>query len=375
MKKAVLIMSLIIVTLPLYADDLYLHDNSIIKGEVIEFTAETIRYKTAEGQTAETSKDLVEKIIYSSGKQVEFTDRIFLKDNSVISGKVTGTSGDYTEYNPAGPLLTDRVLTADIIKIVYSSGRVEDLTLKNGIHTIYLTDGRTLKGKDITIKDKYIEFNNESGIKETYGTSVLDKIVYSNGEIRTFKSAAEPEKTAAKRDAEKPSAPPSGMFLEFEWGWNGYTGLGARFDYMILDDFSLNGGLGVGFWGYRISGALRYYLDYPYGTAFSLGAAYNSGGELKSDYDTTDSSGNVTTEKVTFDLKPVLCINATVLYSFMVNGKDKIYIEAGYSYAIQDKKYSYKTDNNAKLTEESEDIMDIMAPGGIILTVGYAFMF
>ena len=79
MKKAVLIMSLIIVTLPLYADDLYLHDNSIIKGEVTGFTAETIRYKTAEGQPAETAKDLVEKIIYSSGKQVEFTDRIFLK--------------------------------------------------------------------------------------------------------------------------------------------------------------------------------------------------------------------------------------------------------------------------------------------------------
>jgi opacity protein-like surface antigen len=375
MKKAVLIMSLIIVTLPLYADDLYLHDNSIIKGEVTGFTAETIRYKTAEGQPAETAKDLVEKIIYSSGKQVEFTDRIFLKDNSVISGKVTGTSGDYTEYNPAGPLLLDRVLTADIIKIVYSNGRVEDFSLKNGVHTIYLRDGRTLRGKDVIIKEKYIEFNNEEGSKETYGTAIIDRIVYSNGETRTFHAAAEPEKTSEKKDAEKAVTPPSGMFMEFEWGWNGYTGLGARFDYMIFDDFSLNGGLGVGFWGYRISGALRYYLEYPYGTAFSLGAAYNTGGELESDYDTTDSSGNVSTEKVTFDLKPVLCINATILYSFMVNGKDKIYLEAGYSYAVQDKKYTYKTENNATLTEESEDIMDIMAPGGIILTVGYAFMF
>ncbi len=374
MKKIILILSLIVAALPLYADDLYLHDNSIIKGEVTEFTTETIKYKTADGQTAETAKDLVEKIIYSRGRQVEFTDRIFLKDNSVISGKVTGTSGDYTEYNPAGPLLIDRVLTAEIIRIVYSNGRVEDFALKNGIHTIYLNDGRTLKGKDITINEKFIEFTNEAGLKESYGTAVIDKIVYSNGEVRTFQPA-EPDKKTEKKQAEKAITPPSGMFMEFEWGWNGYTGLGARFDYMIFNDFSLNAGVGAGFWGYRISGALRYYLDYPYGTAFSIGAAYNSGGELESDYDTTDSSGNVRTEKVTFDLKPVLCINATILYSFMVNRKDKIYIEAGYSYAIQDKKYSYKTDNNASLTEESEDIMDIMAPGGIILTVGYAFMF
>jgi len=375
MKKAILILSLIIAALPIYADDLYLHDNSIIKGEVTEFTSETIKYKTADGQSAEIAKERVEKIIYSGGKQVEFTDRIFLKDNSVISGKVTGTGGDYTEYNPAGPLLLDKVFTADIIKIIYSNGRVEDFTLKNGIHSIYLNDGRTLKGKDITIKDKYIEFNNETGLKETYGTAVIDKIVYSNGEVRSFKAAAEPEKKAEKKETGKPAVPPSGMFMEFEWGWNGYTGLGARFDYMIFDDFSINGGLGVGFWGYRVSGALRYYLNYPYGTAFSLGAAYNFGGELESDYDTTDNAGNVSTEKVTFDLKPVLCINATILYSFMVNGKDKIYIEAGYSYAVQDKKYSYKTSSNATLTEESEDIMDIMAPGGIILSAGYAFMF
>jgi 3-phenylpropionate/cinnamic acid dioxygenase small subunit len=59
----------------------------------------------------------------------------------------------------------------------------------------------------------------------------------------------------------------------------------------------------------------------------------------------------------------------------MVNEKDRIYLEAGYSYAVQDKKYSYKSRSNATLTEESEDIMDIMAPGGVILTAGYAFMF
>jgi hypothetical protein len=198
MKKAILILSLIIAALPLYADDLYLYDNSIIKGEVIEFTSETIKYKTADGQSAEIAKERVEKIIYSGGKQVEFNDRIFLKDNSVISGKITGSSGDYTEYNPAGPLLLDRELTSDIIKIIYSNGNVEDFSLKNGIHTIYLKDRRILKGKDITIKDKYIEFNNDTGLKETYGTAVIDKIVYSNGEVRTFKADAEPEKKAER---------------------------------------------------------------------------------------------------------------------------------------------------------------------------------
>lgn len=375
MKKAILILSLIIAALPLYADDLYLHDNSVIKGEVTEFTSESIKYKTTDGQPAEIAKDQIEKIIYSSGRQVEFTDRIYLKDNSVISGKVTGMNGDYTEYNPAGPLLIDKILTTDIIKIIYSNGRVEDFSLKNGIHVIYLTDGRFFRGKDINIQERFIEFYNETGVKETYGIDIIDKIVYSNGEVRTLKTAGEPVKTRENKKEKETEAAPSGMFLEFEFGWNGYTGLGARFDYMIFDDFSLNGGAGIGLWGYRVSGALRYYLDYPYGIAFSLGAAFNTGGELESDYDTTDSTGNVDTEKVTFKLKPVLCINATILYSFMVNGKDRIYVETGYSYALQDKKYTYETDNNAKLTKESEDIMDLMAPGGVILSVGYAFLF
>jgi len=374
MKKSVLILSFIIAALPLYADDLFLHDNSVIKGEVTEFTSGTIKYKTTDGLSAEITKDQVEKIIYSSGRQIEFTDRIFLKDNSMISGKITGLNGEYTEYNPSGPILIDRIATSDIIKIIYSDGRVEDLSLKNSTHVIYLTDGRFLRGKNIIIQDKFIEFDNEAGVRETYGSAIIDKIVYSNGEVKKFNTTDGPAADKADTGQEKTTAP-SGMFMEFELGWNGYTGLGARFDYMIFNDLSLNGGLGVGFWGYRISGSLRYYLNYPYGTAFSIGAAYNFGGEMESDYDTTDSAGDVDTEKVTFKLKPVLCINATILYSFMVNGKDKIYFETGYSYAMRKKKYSYQTDNDATLTEESEDIMDIMAPGGIILTAGYAFMF
>ena len=93
--------------------------------------------------------------------------------------------------------------------------------------------------------------------------------------------------------------------------------------------------------------------------------------------ETTDPYGDNYTETVKFDCKPVACIIGSVLYSFQVNGDDKIYIETGYSYAVQDKKYTYKTESGSGrvLTKESEDTMDVIAPGGFMISIGYAVMF
>ena len=204
----------------------------------------------------------------------------------------------------------------------------------------------------------------------SYGRDMVLKIVYKNGTVET----PEKFKNSAGQTAAGVSLYTGNMFWEFELGWNGYTGLGARVDYRLIDNFGINAGAGVGLWGYRFSGALRYYLEYPFGLAFSIGAAYNTG--LKSytySYETENKSGNKIKEDVNFTCKPVTTINATLLYFWRVNGNNRLYIEAGYAYAMQKTKYTYTTASGNSLTTDSKNTEDIIAPGGIILTIGYAF--
>jgi len=372
MKKFFILAALLIASPALYADQLFLYINSTITGEITEVSSEFIKYKSESGDITEIARSEVEKIVYTGGREVDFTDKIFLKDKTVISGKVTGKNGEYIEYNPAGAPPYDRIPASSVSKIIYSNGTVEDFMIKNNMDKIYLKDGRVFEGKNISVYDRYIEFYNKSGVKETYGKNIIDKIIYSSGEVRTF-TPQEASNTRQKETAQEESYNSPIAFAEFEIGWNGYAGGGARLDYFITDSFSVNGALGLCLWGYRASAAARYYPDGPYGLAFSIGVAYNTGGPYEYDYETEDPSGNTDSEKVTFDMKPVVTINASILYSWKVNDKDRIYIETGYGYAIQDEKYTYESESGRELSEESEDIMDVMAPGGFILSIGYAF--
>ncbi len=374
MKRQFFMAAILLLASTVFADEIHLTDNSIIKGSITEVSRDSIVYKTSEDKSASISKEKVEKIVYSNGKEITFYDTIKLKDGTELSGKVIRNSGRFIEYNPAGSIPYDRIETDKVVSIIYENGKIEEIQkAQKDYDEIYLTDGRILKGRNISIQNKYIEFNNESGIREIYGKNIIDRIVFSTGETRTFKEGNDYSPDGKDKPVYKTDT--TGSFVEFELGWNGYTGSGMRFDYMFLDSFSLNGGIGLCAWGLRLSGALRYYTEYPYGFAFSLGVAYNTGGKASQKVEVEDSSGNTYNDTIDFTYKPVTTINASILYSWQVNGRDKFYIETGYSYAIQKEKYTYETESGYRLSQESKDLMDTLAPGGVILTVGYAFMF
>ena len=179
--------------------------------------------------------------------------------------------------------------------------------------------------------------------------------------------------SAACAFAEEAPAPPSDFSCGVESGWNSYAGiLGGRFEYRALGSFALNAGFGVGTWGFRPSLGMRYYLSYPYGLAFGMGAAYNTG-EEKYDHKvmTEDAAGLRTKQTVTFVLKPTTVINLTALYAWRTSGGDRLYLEIGWGFPLNNSPYRYTTETGNTLTQGTKDKIKISKPGGLIVAAGY----
>jgi hypothetical protein len=373
MKKFCLL--LLLIALPLSADEIHLFDNTVRNVTITGVTDAGIEYTSSSGVNEKVSRGQVEKIIYTSGKEIEFYDKIFMKDGSVLKGRVIKKKDGYIEFNPAGEIPYDKIEISGIIKILYEGGATDLFTKTADADLIYFKDGKIIKGSRIVLNDKDVEYYDENNNRHFYGRKMIEKIIYKDGKTVYLDRTASGTAGKDTPGESKTGDSQVNSFIELELGWNGYAGAGLRFDYLLGRDFTLNGAAGVGLWGYRLSGALRYYLEYPYGLAFSLGAAVNTGGPLEVEMETQDSGGGIYTEKVEFDCKPVVCINGSILFSFQVNGNDRIYIETGYSYALQKKKYTYKTDSGRELTDESKDVMDFISPGGFMISAGYAVAF
>ena len=64
----------------------------------------------------------------------------------------------------------------------------------------------------------------------------------------------------------------SKTYLGFGSGINNYVGmLGPTIEHQVSKSFTLAAGLGLGSWGYKLSGGIRYYANFPDRWGFGLG--------------------------------------------------------------------------------------------------------
>lgn len=376
MKKLYLLIFLLAVSISLFADDIYLIDNTVQTVTVTDVTKKNIEFIASDKSNRKFQREDVEKIVYSNGTDVEFFDRIYMKDGSILKGKITKKSKEYIGYNPAGNQYFAEMETSGIIKVLYDSGKVENFSKTADTDLVYLKDGKKMKAMEVVINLKNVEFYDEENNKQLYTLDMIKKINYGGKTVYADESLPAKDKDIIKTNDGIKSL---NSFLEIETGMNGYAGTGIRFDLLLRDNISLNGAAGYSLWGNRISCALRYYPDYPYGLASSLGVSFNTGGNISSmKLNTQDTTGeNIYKETIELKANPVACINGSLLYFFNICGNDRIYIETGYSYTLQKGKYSYKTKTGRELTKESEkklaNDLKLTAPGGFMISVGYAF--
>ncbi len=132
--------------------------------------------------------------------------------------------------------------------------------------------------------------------------------------------------------------------------------------------------------GYRFSAGIRYYIrDIQSGPALGLGVAYNTG-EKRAEIDGAVRTGTgVEEDTLIMNLNPVTVLNITFIYGFTISLNTKLYIETGYGIAFSENDYEYirakKTSGTPDMDADTHYKLDIMEPGGFILSLGVAFLF
>ncbi|MDH5719085.1 MAG: hypothetical protein OEZ13_00550 [Spirochaetia bacterium] len=222
---------------------------------------------------------------------------------------------------------------------------------------------KIIKGKVIKVTNDNIEYDPEGDIPFNMVERIkVVKIVYHTQETVYFNK--DKDVSSAINASDK------WLAIEFESGYNGFTGLfGLRTDFHLFGPISLNLGMGAGLWGARLSTALRYYFNYPFNSAICIGASYNSGAKDGiEDYET--ASGTV--EKVTMDLTPVTVINFSYLYNFKISRSVRFQLEIGYGHPL--KKGDYTIKNEMVLSDKAKEQLKKRQPGGGMLSLAFAFL-
>ncbi len=152
-------------------------------------------------------------------------------------------------------------------------------------------------------------------------------------------------------------------------GVNSFTGiLGLSGTINVTDHVALRGAAGIGAWGYRFTFGINGHKDYRRGWNYGLSYSYYSGiADMKLDMEV--NSGDK--EKVTLDYLPTGTINFTLARSWRLGRKNSFYLETGYAKAIQNK--PWKVSSGQILSPTSNQVMNIVRPGGLMFGVGFTF--
>lgn len=154
-------------------------------------------------------------------------------------------------------------------------------------------------------------------------------------------------------------------------GINNINGLlGIHIERLTVDKLSLIGAIGLGTWGYKLSGGMRLYQHFP--KQFFLGAAlsYHSGVR---EIEFSTQSNPDTTEVHPFTFHPSINLPISLGYQGAIsNDKIRFHIEVGYSIKLHCSGWE-SLDGDVTIDETSKDILYILQPGGIIFGAGMSF--
>jgi len=146
--------------------------------------------------------------------------------------------------------------------------------------------------------------------------------------------------------------------------------VGFQVDVPVTEWLSLGGGGGLSSWGAKVYGEARFYFSpCNRGWAIGTGISHNTG---ISNFNTTLST-NYGDQDVNLTLKPVtnFFISAYRFWNLGHSGH-RFYLQAGYSFRLSDDYYTLNS-QNVYLNATGRQEMQILAPGGLMVAVGFSF--
>lgn len=171
----------------------------------------------------------------------------------------------------------------------------------------------------------------------------------------------------AQDDSSETSSERNNFYLSISSGIDNYTGiLGVGAVIPFSDQVGLRIGAGIGSWGGKISAGLKFQDLTKSGVGFGLG--YSSCSGLQ-DFDLTfeDQSGG--SRVVNMDFNRVGSLNFTINKNFLLKEGMLLYIESGYAVATGGTDF-YTINDGSTLDDDEELILNIIRPGGLILSLG-----
>lgn len=162
------------------------------------------------------------------------------------------------------------------------------------------------------------------------------------------------------------------LYLDLGTGINANTSLlGGGVDFHLSQDISLNAGVGLlSSWGMKFYfGGKGYLKPCHKGWAFGAGATYNTG--INSFLTKTETlSGQQTVE---LQLLPQATVygSAYKYWGLGRNSKSRFYLQLGLSQSVTPKKFNQLS--GPPITATSASIIRWIAPGGVIIGLGFSF--
>lgn len=161
-------------------------------------------------------------------------------------------------------------------------------------------------------------------------------------------------------------------YIGLSTGINNNNGLlGFNLEYNIAENLSLSGGMGLSTWGQKASLEGKYFFKNCYrGTAIGLGVTRSSG--LRSIVFQDDAvPPNMGKVNIELELLPQLNIALFGYTYFKVGRKNRFHFLYGYSVPTSEK--TFKVLSSESPSKSLKSVIQLMAPGGLMLGLGFSF--
>jgi hypothetical protein len=162
-------------------------------------------------------------------------------------------------------------------------------------------------------------------------------------------------------------------FVTLGTGINSNYGLiGAGVDFKLMDKMQGAVSAGLGSWGFKTAGELRYFYTgcMQKGAALAVGVAYAGGlPEMETDLELA----NEKTENVTLELGDQTNLQVSWYKTYAIKEHHRFFVQVGYSFPITG--IDYTVTSGESLSDVSKTTMKMLAPGGVLVATGFGFGF
>ncbi len=149
--------------------------------------------------------------------------------------------------------------------------------------------------------------------------------------------------------------------------------IGLKVGFAPVKQVMVHFAAGSGGWGNKVSIAAEYLINPLRGWGVGFGYSYFPGvRDFEQELDVKSGISGSGKQKVKLELQSTSTVNLIFAYHKLFKNKGRFGIDLGFCMGLDEKPYKVK-DPSIVLSEESEAVMDMLTPGGLIFGIHYSF--